>query len=82
MNKNLFRRIIITILCLLGTIVLAYIPLPFIKPDILYNMDLTRLSVGSLGIRPYIFAYVFRWFVTMIIRAWRKRWQGENGKNI
>ena len=82
MNKNLFRRIGITLLCLFGTIVLVHIPLPFIKYDSFYDMNLTHFSVGLLGLRPYIFAYIFLWIFTMIIPAWRKRWQEKNRKIV
>ena len=82
MNKNLFQRIAITILCLLGTTALTFIPLPFINFDRFQGLGTSSVSVGYLGIMPYIYSYIFLWIATMIIPSWKRRWQAENGENI
>lgn len=76
------KRIVGTILCLIIYRLLSYIPLPFIRTEYVMNTDqnatwglfnlitggnMFRMTVGSLGVSPYITASILVQFIGVLI---------------
>jgi preprotein translocase subunit SecY len=82
MDSDLTRKILITIGLLVLYRLLCLIPLPGVDlsglPDNLFvrYFHSSRISMGALGIMPYISAYIFVEVFSLIIPP-LKRWRGE-----
>ncbi len=78
---DLTKRILFTLFILVIYRIGLWIPLPGINPEILFYYDhwgqiesfVDRFSLFSLGVWPYISAYIVLWLLKMVIPSLRKR---------
>lgn len=81
-DSDLFRKILITICLLLIYRLLCIIPLPGVNIAglpvslLMRYFDSANISIGALGIMPYISAYIFVELLSLVVPP-LNRWRGE-----
>jgi preprotein translocase subunit SecY len=76
-DSSLVSRLLVTFACLLAVLLLMNIPLPYIDIELAQKVRLDIISVGCLGLKPFLAANMLLWVITLIMPSWRRRLNGH-----
>lgn len=72
-DSSLVSRLLVTFACLLAVLLLMNIPLPYVDLAFAQRIKPAYISVGCLGLKPFLAANLFLWIITLIMPSWRRK---------